>query len=60
VDNIGFILDNFEFEEQKEYLKNLEYLTIYSPNIKDDKFTLELQSFMDSLGMKKDKLRFKA
>ncbi len=59
VDNIGFILDSFNFEEQKEYLRNLEYLTIYSPNIKDDKFTLELQSFMDSLGMKKDKLKFK-
>ena len=59
VDNIGFILHNFEFKEVEKYVKDLEYLTIYSPNIDDDKFTLELQSFVESLGLKRNKIRFR-
>ncbi len=39
--------------------KELEYITIYSPNISSDKFTLELEGAVGSFGLRRDKLRFR-
>ena len=60
--NIAFVLGNLSIDELIEKLKSkkvIEYITIYSPNISDDKFTLELESAVGSLGIKGDKLRFR-
>jgi len=60
--NVAFILGNVSIDELIEKLKpkkELEYITVYSPNISDDKFTLECESAVSSIGVKSDKLRFR-
>ncbi len=60
--NVAFILGNVKIDELIEKLKikkELEYITVYSPNISDDKFTLECESALRSIGIKSDKLRFR-
>jgi len=60
--NVAFILGNIDIDTLIENLKDkksLEYITVYSPNISDDKFTLELESAVGSIGIKTDKLRFR-
>jgi len=60
--NVVFVLDNIKIDILIETLKSqkkLEYITIYSPNISDDKFTLELESAVSSIGIKTDKIRFR-
>ena len=60
--NVAFILGDVSIDELIVKLKpqkNLEYITVYSPNISDDKFTLECESAVSSIGIKSDKLRFR-
>jgi len=60
--NVAFVLGNVSIDELIEKLKpkkELEYITVYSPNINDDKFTLEYESAVSSIGIKSDKLRFR-
>ncbi len=60
--NVAFILDDVNSDELVEALKDkkeCEYITIYSPNICDDKFSLELESNISKLGISSDKLRFR-
>ena len=62
VENVAFILGDITIDELISKLKNkkeLEYITVYSPNISDDKFTLECESAVSSIGIKSDKLRFR-
>ncbi|MCW8895010.1 site-specific DNA-methyltransferase [Sulfurimonas sp.] len=62
VDNVAFVLGDLTIDELISKLKSkkeLEYITVYSPNISDDKFTLELESAVSSIGIKSDKLRFR-
>jgi len=40
-------------------LNGLEYITVYSPLVDNDKFTLELKSAVEQVGIKGDKLRFR-
>jgi adenine-specific DNA-methyltransferase len=60
--NVAFILGDITSDELVEALKNkkeCEYITVYSPNISNDKFTLEIESNISKLGIKPDKLRFR-
>ncbi len=60
--NVAFVLGNISIDTLLAELKPqqvLEYITVYSPNISDDKFTLELESAVSNLGIKSDKLRFR-
>lgn len=60
--NVAFILGSLTSDELVEALKDkkeCEYITVYSPNISNDKFTLELESNISKLGIKPDKLRFR-
>lgn len=60
--NVAFVLGDVAMDELIEKLKSkkeLEYITIYSPNISDDKFTLELESAVASFGIKSDKIKFR-
>lgn len=60
--NVAFVLGNVSIDELIAKLKSqkeLEYITVYSPNIGDDKFTLECESAISSIGIKSDKLRFR-
>ena len=60
--NVAFVLGNISIDELLTELKPqqaLEYITVYSPNISDDKFTLELESAVNNLRIKSDKLRFR-
>lgn len=60
--NVAFILGDITSDELVEALKDkkeCEYITVYSPNISDDKFTLEIESNISKLGIKSDKLRFR-
>ena len=60
--NVAFVLGNVTIDELITKLKSkkeLEYITIYSPNISDDKFTLELESAVASFGIKSDKIKFR-
>jgi adenine-specific DNA-methyltransferase len=60
--NVAFILGDITSDELVEALKDkkeCEYITVYSPNISNDKFTLELESNISKLGIKPDKLRFR-
>lgn len=60
--NIAFVLGDVSIDElikKLETKKEIEYITVYSPNISDDKFTLELESAVSSLGIKSDKFRFR-
>jgi len=62
VKNVAFVLGDISIDELIKNLKaekELEYVTIYSPNISDDKFTLECENAMASVGIKSDKLRFR-
>ena len=59
---IAFILGDITSDELVEALKDkkeCEYVTVYSPNISNDKFTLEIESNISKLGIKSDKLRFR-
>ena len=60
VGNLGFILNSFELKKIEDFISDIEYLIIYSPNIESDKFSLELQSFVENLGFKKNRLKFKS
>lgn len=60
--NVAFILGDISSDELVEALidkKECEYITVYSPNISDDKFTLEIESNISKIGIKSDKLRFR-
>jgi len=60
--NVAFILGDITSDELVDALKDkkeCEYITVYSPNISDDKFTLELESNISKIGIKPDKLRFR-
>ncbi len=60
--NVAFVLGDVTMDDLIEKLKSkkeLEYITIYSPNISDDKFTLELESAVASIGIKTDKIKFR-
>lgn len=60
--NVAFILGDITSNELVEALKGkkeCEYITVYSPNISNDKFTLEIESNISKLGIKPDKLRFR-
>jgi len=60
--NVAFVLGNVSIDEliaKLKAYKELEYITIYSPNISDDKFTLECESAVSSIGITSDKLRFR-
>ena len=60
--NVAFILDDITSDELVDGLKGYkecEYITVYSPNISNDKFTLEIESNISKLGIKPDKLRFR-
>jgi adenine-specific DNA-methyltransferase len=60
--NVAFILGDITSDELVEALKEkkeCEYITVYSPNISNDKFTLEIESNISKLGIKPDKLRFR-
>lgn len=48
-----------ELTEALKGCKGVEYVCIYSPLVDDDKFTLELESALESVGIKSDKLRFR-
>jgi adenine-specific DNA-methyltransferase len=59
---VAFVLGDIDINEMLEKLKSkkeLEYITIYSPNISNDKFTLELESAVSSIGIKTDKIKFR-
>lgn len=61
-ENVAFILGDITSDELVEALKEkkeCEYITVYSPNISNDKFTLEIESNISKLGIKPDKLRFR-
>ena len=61
-DNVAFVLGDITSDELVEKLKEkkeCEYITVYSPAISDDKFTLEIESNISKLGIKPDKLRFR-
>ncbi len=60
--NVAFILGDITSDALVEALKDkkeCEYITVYSPNISNDKFTLEIESNISKLGIKSDKLRFR-
>ena len=60
--NVAFILGDITSDELVDALKDkkeCEYITVYSPNISNDKFTLEIKSNISKLGIKPDKLRFR-
>ncbi|MFP4487127.1 MAG: DNA methyltransferase, partial [Campylobacterales bacterium] len=60
--NVAFVLGDITSDELVDALKDkkeCEYITVYSPNISNDKFTLELESNISKLGIKPDKLRFR-
>jgi len=60
--NVAFVLGDISIDTLIETLKDkkaLEYITVYSPNISDDKLTLELENAVGSIGIKPDKLRFR-
>lgn len=60
--NVAFILGDITSDELVEALKDkkeCEYITVYSPNISNDKFTLEIESNISKLCIKSDKLRFR-
>lgn len=60
--NVAFVLGDVAMNDLTDKLKSkkeLEYITIYSPNISDDKFTLELESAVSSIGIKTDKIKFR-
>lgn len=60
--NVAFILGDITSDELVDALKDkkeCEYITVYSPNISDDKLTLEIESNISKLGIKPDKLRFR-
>lgn len=60
--NVAFVLGDISSDELVNALKDkkeCEYITVYSPNISDDKFTLEIESNISKLGIKPDKLRFR-
>lgn len=60
--NVAFILGDITSDELVDALKShkeCEYITVYSPNISDDKFTLEIESNISKLDIKTDKLRFR-
>ncbi len=60
--NVAFILGDIGSDELVRALsdkKQCEYITIYSPNINDDKFSLEIESNISKLGISSDKLRFR-
>ncbi|MBE0499753.1 MAG: hypothetical protein IBX43_11075, partial [Campylobacterales bacterium] len=60
--NVAFVLGDIDSDTLVEALrekKACEYITVYSPAISDDKFTLEIESNISKLGIKPDKLRFR-
>ncbi|CAA6806383.1 MAG: Type III restriction-modification system methylation subunit (EC [uncultured Sulfurovum sp.] len=62
VENVLFILGSLNIDELVTHLKalnGLEYITVYSPLVDNDKFTLELESAVEQVGIKGDKLRFR-
>jgi adenine-specific DNA-methyltransferase len=62
VENVLFVLGAIDIDalmEQIRALEGIEYITVYSPLVDDDKFTLELESAVEQVGIKGDKLRFR-
>ncbi len=61
-ENVAFVLCDLPTDELIAQLKSkkaCEYVTVYSPNIADDTFSLELEGALSSMGIKSDKLRFR-
>ncbi|MGM0518270.1 MAG: hypothetical protein ACQERD_01355 [Campylobacterota bacterium] len=59
---VAFVLGEITSDELVDALQNYkecEYITVYSPNISNDKFTLEIESNISKHGIKSDKLRFR-
>lgn len=60
--NVAFVLGDITSDELVEALRDkkvCEYITVYSPNISNDKLTLEIEGNISKLGIKPDKLRFR-
>jgi len=60
--NYIFILNDIDVEELLDLLNqysDIEYITVYSPNISSDRFTLELESAVTSIGISSDNLKFR-
>jgi len=60
--NVAFVLGNMTSNQLVATLKDkkeCEYITVYSPNVSYDSFTLEVESNLSKLGIKPDKLRFR-
>jgi adenine-specific DNA-methyltransferase len=60
--NVAFVLGDITSKELVDALrekKECEYITVYSPNISNDSFTLEFESNISKIGIKPDKLRFR-
>lgn len=61
-DNVAFIVGDIKLEEVSKLLaehKKVEYITIYSPLVNDNKFSLEVGNELTRLGFSNDKLRFR-
>lgn len=60
--NVAFVLGDIDADEIVNKLKDkkeCEYITIYSPNISDNNFTLGIEGNLSKLDIQPDKLRFR-
>ncbi len=60
--NVVFVLADIVIDDLTDAVqgkKEIEYITVYSPNITNDKFTLELENALSTIGIKSDKLKFR-
>lgn len=60
--NVAFIVGDIDLEKVSNLLsgrKNVEYITIYSPLVNKDKFTLEVGNQLSRMGLSNDKMRFR-
>jgi adenine-specific DNA-methyltransferase len=61
-DNVAFIVGDIKLDEVSKLLaehKKVEYITIYSPLVNDNEFSLEVGNELTRLGFSNDKLRFR-
>lgn len=61
-DNVAFIVGDIKLDEVSKLIaehKNIEYITIYSPLVNDNEFSLEVGNELTRLGFSNDKLRFR-
>lgn len=60
--NVAFIVGDIKLDEVSKLLaehKEVEYITIYSPLVNDNEFSLEVGNELTRLGFSNDKLRFR-